>query len=196
MADLNGVLMFGSPDGLVSVVANNMQVATMYLITQQQWQAQNPASLRGFYHEGFYIGFTDTDGFMLDIRGQNPVLTTVSGFSFIAGYNDLVSDTLYLLDTNGNIATWETGLALAYTWKSKPFRLPENFCPAAIRVYADSPVSVTLWADDNKVYQGTISDSLEHRLPSGYIAKQFQIQVTGNGRLDSIAIATSISELT
>ena len=129
-------------------------------------------------------------------RSQPYVLTTLSGFpTFVGGYNDLSTDTLYLIDSTGAIYTWETAAVLSFTWNSKPLRVYPPVCPACGRIYASGAVNLQLWADGISVFSGSIADSSVFRLPGGYRAKQFQIQLTGSNSIDSITIANAVSEL-
>jgi hypothetical protein len=134
---------------------------------------------------------------MFDKREAQAVLTTLDlmTFNFISGYNDLATDTLYLLKTNGTINSWETGTASSLTWKSKPVRAPKPICPAAFRAYANGPFTFKLYADSNLVHTAMVTDTNVVRLPAGYKAKEFQLEVTGTASIDSLAIATSIGEL-
>jgi hypothetical protein len=153
--------------------------------------------MRGYLYEGVYIGFSDTKQFMFDMRNDPAVLTDISGFTVSSGFNDLSVDKLYVLDTSGNISTWESGSNQTYTWKSKITRSPNPICPAALRIFATGNVTFKLYADSNPepIFTTTVSDSNVVRLPSGYRAKEFQIEVSGTGTLQSFAIANSVSEL-
>ena len=197
IVNMGGYVLFASPDGLCSVTANDLQIATQSYLTREQWQAYSPTTMRGFFYEGIYVGFSDTTAFMFDMRESQAVLTTLdlSTFNFIGGYNDLASDMLYLLKTNGTINSWETGAATALTWKSKPLRTPKPICPAALRAYADGSFTLKLYADSALVHTATIADSNVVRLPSGYKAKEFQIELTGTTSIDSVTVANSIGEL-
>lgn len=195
IVNMHGYVMFASPDGLVSAVANDMTVVTKDLLTRDQWQAYSPSTLRGFYYEGIYVGITDTTQFMLDMRGQEPQLITLSGFDVVGGYNDLQNDILYLIASDGTINTWETGANKTFTWKSKPTFMSSPVCPSAMRVYADGSVTATLYADDVQVFSSTITDSKIIRLPGGYRAMKFQIQLSGSARVQSVAFAQAASEL-
>ncbi|MGZ5053373.1 MAG: hypothetical protein ACXWAT_00360 [Methylobacter sp.] len=202
VVNMGGYVMFASPDGLVAVSANDMRVATLDFLTRDQWQAYSPSTMKGFFYEGFYLGFSDTKAFMFDMRGNAPVLTELSGFSFACGYNDLTTDTLYLLDSSHmldstwNIVSWETGSVQSLTWKSKPERLPAPICPAAFRIFAGGAVTFKLWADGDLKVNTTVSSSAVGRLPAGYKAKEFQIELSGTSQIDSVVIGTSVSELT
>lgn len=195
VVSIGGYALAASPDGLISVTANDMSVATQNHLTMKQWQDYSPGTLRGFFFEGIYIGFSATKAFMFDTRQSPAVLVTLSGFSFVAGYNDLGTDTLYLLDTAGNIYAWETGAAQNFIWKSKKLRLNVPICPGAARIYADGAVTFSLWADDTLIFSGSIGNNSAFRLPSGYKGKTFQIQIEGAVKVDSVEIAPTIADL-
>ena len=196
--DMGGYVMAASPDGLIAIQQAQIQMATLDYYTLQQWQAAfPPATLYGFYYEGIYVGFSGSNGFMFDMRKSPAVLTTLSGFPTIVGsYNDLSTDTLYLLDSTGIIWSWETGNPMMFTWKSKPVRVPMPMCPACGRIYASGTVTFQLWADGNPVYSVAVSDSNVFRLPSGYRGREFYVQLSGTNAVDSLSIANSVAELT
>jgi len=196
--DMGGYVMAASPDGLIAIQQAQIQMATLDYYTLQQWQAAfPPATLYGFYYEGIYVGFSGSNGFMFDMRKSPAVLTTLSGFpTIVGGYNDLSTDTLYLLDSTGIIWSWETGNPMMFTWKSKPVRVPMPMCPACGRIYASGTVTFQLWADGNPVYSVAVSDSNVFRLPSGYRGREFYVQLSGTNAVDSLSIANSVAELT
>ena len=195
IVNMGGYVLFASPDGLCSVTANDMAIETQNYLTRDQWQAYSPSTMRGYLYEGVYIGFSDTKQFMFDRRQDPAVLTDISGFTVSSGFNDLSEDKLYVLDNTGHISTWETGSNQTYTWKSKLAREAHAICPAALRLYATGDVVFKLYADGTLVFTTTVTNSNVVRLPSGYRAKEFQIEVSGSGVLQSFAIANSVSEL-
>jgi hypothetical protein len=192
---MGGYVLFASPDGLCSVTANDMAIETQNYLTRDQWQAYSPSTMRGYLYEGVYIGFSDTKQFMFDRRQDPAVLTDISGFTVSSGFNDLSEDQLYVLDNTGHISTWETGSNQTYIWKSKLAREATAVCPAALRLYATGDVIFKLYADGSLVFTTTVTNSSIVRLPGGYRAKEFQIEVSGSGVLQSFAIANSVSEL-
>ena len=198
--DMGGYVLAASPDGLIKIVQSQITNATLDYFTYEQWQDYSPSTLRGFFYEGIYIGFSSTKAFMFDMRKAPYTLTTLAGFStFVAGYNDLSTDILYLLDSTGAIYTWETGALSSFTWKSKPVRVQNPVCPACGRIYANyasGAVGLTLWADGViKFGPTTISSSESFRLPAGYRAREFTVQLTGTSEVDSISMANSVAEL-
>lgn len=196
IVNMGGHVMMASPDGLLAVTANEMAIATQSYMTREQWQAWTPSSMIGLFYEGRYMGFSPTKQFIFDTRQKPYVITELSGFDVVAGYLDPTADMLYVLSSTGQISSWETGSNLAVTWKSKPVRFPEAKCPAAARIFASGATTLQLWADNVSVFTGTVNDSNAFRLPGGYRAKQFQLQLTGSSAIDSVSIAGSIEELT
>ena len=195
IVNMGGYVLFASPDGLCSVTANDMAIETQNYLTRDQWQAYSPSTMRGYLYEGVYIGFSDTKQFMFDRRQDPEVLTDISGFTVSSGFNDVSEDKLYVLDNTGHISTWETGSNQTYTWKSKLNREPTAICPAALRIFATGDVVFKLYADGTLVFTTTVTNSNIVRLPGGYRAKEFQIEVSGSGVLQSFAIANSVMEL-
>jgi hypothetical protein len=197
IVNMGGYVLFASPDGLCSITANDLQIVTQSYLTRDQWQAYSPSTMRGFFYEGIYLGFSDTASIMFDMRENTAILTTLDHtiFDFISGYTDLATDTLYLLKTDGSVNSWETGVDSLLTWKSKPLRIPKSICPSALRAYANGSFRLNLYADGNLEYTGVIMNSDIVRLPSGYRAKEFQVEVSGTAVIDSIAIANTVAEL-
>lgn len=202
IVNMEGTLVFASPDGLVAATANDMKVITGDYLTREQWKAYNPSSMRGFYYEGMYIGFSRSSGttpianaFIFDLRAERPILTTLTGFDIIDGFNDLDSDTLYLLTSNGLICAWEQGNSQTWTWKSKLEYIPIPQCPGALRIYTNGAVTYKLYGDGVQVATGTVSNNSIVRLPANYRAKSFQMELSGASSVQSFAIANAISEL-
>lgn len=197
IVNMGGYILFASPDGLCSVTANDMSIVSQNYVTRDQWQLCSPTTMRGFFYEGIYLGFSDTVSFMFDMRENPAILTTLDhdSFNFISGYTDLSTDILYLLKTDGTINSWETGVAASLTWKSKPIRLPKPICPAALRAYTKGKFTLRLYADEVLVLTTIVTDSGVVRLPSGYRAKEFQLEVSGTEVIESLSIANSIAEL-
>jgi len=196
IVDMGGYIIFASPDGLMTVSANQITNITKDYITKDQWQSYQPNTMRGFYYGGIYLCCSDTFTFMFDTRFEKPIITTITGLSFLCGYNDFEYDALYLLDANANIIKWEADKnALSATWTSKLVRLERPVCPAAVKIFASGDVDFKLFGDGQLISDMTIKKSgTPIRLPSGYRAKEFQIQLSGTSVIDSVEIVTSMSD--
>lgn len=103
---------------------------------------------------------------------------------------------LYQIDVSSNRPRSE------YTWKSKRFQpaVKRNF--EAIKVYFDNPEALTdfgtirLYADDRLVMTRAITSSGSLiRIPSGFKADFWQIEITSRVIISSVQIATASKEL-
>lgn len=67
----------------------------------------------------------------------------------------------------------------------------------AINAAYSDPVGATfrLFANGKEVFSGTIDSNLPFRLPSGYLAKRFYFEVSGQLEVNEVCLATSIQEL-
>lgn len=203
IADMGGVAIYASPDGLVMAGENGVSLVTEGIFTRDQWQALNPSSILGFHYEGRYIFFykkadNSTGGYVLDPRGEAPQLTTL-GFYASAGFNDPVDDALYLVvtDVDGTkVRKFDGGSALTWTWQSKELRLESPINPGAAMIDAEAyPVTFQLYADGALKHTKTVSNGDIFRLPAGYLAKKFQVKLSGAVEVNSVAVVESPSEI-
>jgi hypothetical protein len=125
---------------------------------------------------------------------------------------------------NGFLYLWDsviTDARMVYKWTSKEFHHPKPTNYAALKIYYDAipensqssnsdpwattsvallPIDVTgqlkLYADRVLVWTRNFASAGElMRLPSGYKAEVFQLEVTGRVRVDSVQMGTTVKEL-
>lgn len=89
-----------------------------------------------------------------------------------------------------------------YTWKSKRFQMPNRRNLEAMKIYFDNPEGLTslgtvkVYADDRLVTTRALTRSGDlMRLPSGFKADFWQVEVTTKVIISSIQTATSVKEL-
>ena len=194
VVDMGESTIYASPDGLVLVQGNQVQVVTKAIFTREQWQALNPAEIHAYRYEGKYVGFTDTQGFVFDPASteQAWVFTDVDAN---CGHYSPQEDALYV--ANGSqLQKWATGTELSYTWKSKTFESPKPMNLSAMSVACLGTVTVKVYGDD--VLRATVvcTDDTLSRLPAGYIASEWRIELEGTAHVDYVKLATSVKELT
>ena len=198
----DGVL-YASPDGLVSIGAGGIEIVTSKLLTREQWQAYNPPSIRGFTHDNRYHALYTTTGgqrgvLIFDFSGQGAAMTRSdvnAATAITAGYSDARTDTLYFAQGT-NIVRFNAGSALSYAWRSKRFRLPRPANMACGQVLAASyPVTMKVYADGSLVATKSVESASPFRLPSGYVARDYEIELTGQHEITEASIATSMAEL-
>jgi hypothetical protein len=187
---------WASEDGLCWLGQDGARVITNGVMLREDWQALVPSSIIGKMYEGMYLGsYNDGSGrkgFIIDPSGGGIYFLDVG---YEAMYFDSLKDQLYVLN-GANIGKWDAGTALTYRSRSKPFRqgVPINFA-AAVVVANAYPVTFRLYADGVLKHTQTVADRNPFRLPSGYRAFEFQIELEGSNPVQDAAIATSIEEL-
>lgn len=192
----NGV-MYASPDGLVLLNPGGADVVTKQVLTQAQWQAYNPDTIHAYWHESRYHAFCTVGGvvkmFIFDPTGQTATWceTTLVGY---AAQRVVQDDQLYVLDASGMQALF-AGSNLTYTWRSKIGQLPSPGTMAFGQVIADTyPVTMKVIADGvSETYSATSANPF--RLKSGFLAREWEIEVTGTANVTAVAIAQSAWEL-
>lgn len=192
---VNGIAMYASPDGLVSIGSGSATVLTAPLMTKEQWQSYNPSSIRAWANEGKYIAQSDTGAFVYDPVSQSFI--TLSG-SWDAAFNDLYTDALYLAKGT-DLYQWKgDSAAKSLTWQSKTFLTPIDVLISCARIQSPSPelLTVTFYADGEQVFQLLPGEAtnLAFRLPATRATK-WQVKVEGDTKVERILLATSMQEL-
>lgn len=203
IVEMDGSVLYASPDGLVAVTAAQAQIVSNKHFSRKQWQELNPSSFKAFTHDGRYIAlYTKTDGsrgiLIFDPSGQSPFLTTSSlnaTTAITAAYSDARTDTLYLAQ-GGNIVRYNAGSPLTYTWRSKIFRLaaPNNMSVAAVEALA-YPVTLKVYVDGVLKQTKTVTSAEPFKLKSGFKRKQWQFEISGSTEVRRLRVATSVDEL-
>lgn len=206
IVDMGDSVIYASPDGLVGIKGHGGSLITGSIIDRDWWQANiKPSSIHAYSWEGMYVGFYDNGtvagGFIFNPATGDFVRTDTHA---TAGYSDLETDTLYLA-VGGDIQKWNRGLVRqSFKWKSSKIVLPKPSSMGALQIIGDhdTPTTVEVWADGVKIsnLDGTnsyvsINSDTAVRMPSGYVAREWEVQVTGTSKVDQIIIAETLSDL-
>jgi len=198
-----GVL-YASPDGLVSIGGGGVQLITQTSLSRDQWQAYKPDSFQAYLHNGRWHGFYNTGSqrglLIFDFTGQGALMTVSNLGSggaqpITAGFQDASTDTLYLVQ-GSNIVRFDAGSALTYLWRSKVFRLPQqvNFSVAQVRASA-YPVTLRVYADGALKLTKAVASADHFRLPAGFKALDWYVEIEGTAEINEFFMATSVAEL-
>ena len=143
---------YASPNGIVQVGQNGLDLVTRELFTKDEWAAYKPDTIHAYsFDGGRYMGFYKTGiddlghytgaGFVFDNREGLSAFSDLDFYAY-AGFTIKETGLLYLLlldAANGDANTvyqWEGGTlnALPYKWRSKRFIMPsdDNLAYAAI----------------------------------------------------------------
>jgi len=189
---LEGVV-YASPDGLVLVGPGSASVVTFDYYTKEEWKALSPETMVAFSHDQAYIAFYDngvTRGcIIMDPKVDGIVHAEVEADG---GYVDDLTDTLYLL-IDGEVREWDAGAAMEASWHSKTFSgRPVN--PSMAQVVAESypggadPIELRIYGDGLLRHTQAVTSGDPFRLPGGYLARDWEIDVSSTVEVDEIAI--------
>lgn len=201
IADMGSVAIYASPDGLVAAGENGVSLITDGIFSRDQWQALNPPSIHGYHYEGRYIFFWENGanrgGYIFDGRMDTPLISTLN-YHALAGFNDPRDDALYLVIQEGGVTKvrkFDGGTAQNYIWQSKEIRTEKPINPSCGLIDAESyPIHFTLYADGVEKHTQSVANGNMFRLPAGYLAKEFQIRLSGTGDVNQVMIAESPEE--
>ena len=192
-------VVFASPDGLIMIGPQGYKNLTQSYFTRDQWNALDPSTIMGVFHDNRYIGFYD-DGtnqkcFILDPTDSESGLRYADTHA-VHAYSDAFTDELFLL-IGSNVHTWNSGSNLSYTWRSKLFELTRAQTPTAARITADSYASITfnLYVDGALKHTQSVTNGNAFRMPRGYKGRLFQVEVVATDVITRIEVASSSAGL-
>jgi hypothetical protein len=198
----NGVA-WASNDGLCWYGEGGARVLTAGVMTREDWLAIRPETIIGQMYEGLYFGIYQPvaggprQGFLVSPQGGG-VFFLDEGFD--AAYFDNLQDQLYLLRGTG-ILKWEAGAGvMPARFRGKVVRQtrPTGFACAEV-VATAYPVQFTLWADGVQRLQRAVASREPFRLPAGFLAMDWQVQVDTpedvDGGVQAVLLAQTMQEL-
>lgn len=196
---------WASNDGLCWYGAGGARILTAGLMLREDWLALRPHTIIGQMYEGVYFGSYEPApgearrGFMIDPAGGSGIFFQDEGFD--AAHFDELQDQLYLLRGNA-IMKWEGGSSFSSCRvRSALLRAPRAMNWSVAEVTAKAfPVQVTLWADGVIVFDAAIANRRPFRLPAGFMASEWQVQIelpagTAEPALQSLVLGLSMDEL-
>jgi hypothetical protein len=196
---------WASPNGLCFMGQGGSRIVTEGLLSPEQWQALVPSTIVGARFERYYLGFYNDGalkGFLID--PVNPSGIIFLGQGAMGVFYDPVADRLFLQDTGNVIRRWNhpSGSPLSVTFKTAIHRHAYETNAGYALIVADQPVSVafSLWASllqadgtyvMTSVFTRTVTTGEAFALPSGYLARDFQVQMVTTGPVQGVMLAES-----
>ena len=200
---------FASDNGLVLFGPSGIKVVTEEVIDRDQWLTDyKPLTLRACYTRGQYIALRGADGardgFMMSPVIQSTGLNGVVAASVFTDAKDIGVDLWsgrgWLID-NGALYEWQPagGTNSTLRWRSKEVHIPEPGNMSVSQVFFDeagATVRMRVWADRRLVYdQPVTGNGNEFRLPSGFKATIWQLEIEANTTVHSVHMASTVTEL-
>lgn len=206
IVDLGYTIAYPSVDGLVTIGTNGATIATRQILTRDQWRAMQPETFIAEPYAGLYVASRAIAGGggtraleIFDLTGEAPYQLSTDQ-DVRALHADIETGTLYVIEADNarQVRAWDAGDPETFEWRSGIARTgaPVNFGAALISAKGGAETaSGVIYADGVQV--GTIpSKNLPCRLPSGFLASEWEIELTGTAEVFAVAIASTMEELT
>jgi hypothetical protein len=191
---------WASKDGLCYFGTNGpSRVLTAPFIDTATWQALDPTTIIGAHWRGWYLGFyfdgVNRKGFMVNTLDPQGVIWLDQGAFGV--FEDSISGSVYLLDSSFRIRKWYTGSLLTATFKTGKVRANHETNPARAMVVGTSYTSASLkvYADDVLKHTASPTSREPFWLPSGYVGRDFQLELSGAGPLEAAILAEETVDL-
>lgn len=198
MVDMGGYVVYATHDGLVAVAGQDVKIISADFIDRFTWLRDfAPADIVAFAYEGRYVfsvgsvwwAFDPADGGGFSTLGN----LAVSPGALRQAYYDAKRDVTVLLNTSGVAHDVVSKNGTSFVWKSKVFELPPVSFSRARVLSTDYPVTLRVIADGaTHAYIVLGEDPIPLR--SGALARNWQIQIEGSGRVTAVALAQSPRE--
>ncbi|MBN8294549.1 hypothetical protein JI664_21430 [Rhodobacter sp. NTK016B] len=209
IVDLGYAAAFPSNDGLAVISSSSCEIVTRNLFTREQWLALRPATMRASAFGGRYLFLHDAGavggaaefamkGITVGAEGATDMIRL--DFAAIDIFYDVPTGYLYVLDPDTvTVKVFESydGDAATYRWRSGILstRTLTNF--GAHFIDADpgeEPITLRLYGDGT-LRHTTQTVNTPARLPGGYLARDWEIEIEGERTVYSVTIANTIEEL-
>ena len=203
MVNMGAYAIYASPNGLVMASGGNAQLITEGIITGREWGNYTPSSIHAYEYRGLYVFFWYTDsthkgGFIFNPRAPSEGFISLSSW-FVSGYRDIVTDTLWLIDSNKVLFSFDTDTTnkLTMTFKSKLFTFAQFRRFLAGQVLASSYAGMTLkiYADNTLIHTQTVTNRKGFRLPLLENAEFWQLELSTIDEVREISISETMREL-
>lgn len=191
---------WATSNGLAYVGTNGApRLLTDGVILPDDWKGLNPDTIVGAQYRGRYFGFYDIGG-VLKGFSINPLNPGEGIYFFDTGYSaahyDPLGEKLYVVDGT-NIKQWDGGASnMTATFRSKVFRMPRPLNMAFAEVIADTyPATFKLLADARAPWTRTVTSKKAFNLPAGYLADDYQFEVSTTTDITGVVVAESLDEI-
>ena len=198
VASMGSGVVWASEDGLCWYGVGGPRILTSGIMLREDWQAINPQSIIGKMYEGLYFGSYDDGsgrkGFFLDPSDPQGIYFVDVGYEAL--HFDELRDQLYVL-SGTEVKKWDAAATfMTARFKSKEFYSPKPVNFSTGQVVADAyPVSFKLYADGGLKLTLSVQNSNAFRLPSGFMAQYWTVELESATPVLQAAIATSTTEI-
>jgi len=202
-------VMYPSPNGLILVTPGNVRNVLKGIWREEDWRAMIIGATDVFasvHDENYYLtvltGSTSTT-YIFDPSETPLQIVSLSSFNYTGSAVDRDQDQLFFLGQSSGPRVYEfdpdTGSAQNAVWKSRTYVMPMPINMGAAQVFFEptDPGSTVIkfYADGNLKLTKTVTDQEPFRLPAGFIAREWMLEVTTSRQVQEIYVTETIAEL-
>lgn len=219
VTDLQGVI-YSSQNGLVKTNYFQSSIVTLDTMSKDTWlTSYHGKTIIGARHRAQYIAIHSEGGFIFDVTDNKTGFVLLNSLdNATAIWNDEFEGNTYVM-IDSNIYLWDSEATehQTYQWRSKQFYAPAPISLGAVHVTSSRRVDDLPETSDPsgllpdgvrarfRIYSGPdftliMERDIEKptdifRLPSGFRAFDWQIELIGRVRIDSVELASTMREL-
>lgn len=190
---------YAARDGIAAISSSGAhQLVTRSLFDIEDWRNMAPGSIVALSYFGAYVFFYEdhtgstatTRAMWLQVQDSPPLAQLdLSGVGSFREYFLGSDHQIYQFDAN-------PASSMSGKWRSKVFTSAAPINLGAVQVDADfGSVTINLYADGVQRASIAVASGKAVRLPAGYKARDFEIEIVANCAVRSVILASSISEL-
>lgn len=210
MADLGGVLLYASNDGIVAVEGNQAVLTySEQYFTRDVWRnlySGGFSTMRFMVWDGRLVVYSSTAAFtpfMIRLDEAKGAMTELPALIANCDFVSPLSDQSYFI-TGNQLYQFAGGTDLQAIWMGPEmeFRVPSNFGMAQALV--EGAWSIEFWALEKvggvdqirlKFTKAVTTGITDFRLPSGFLSDRWQVKITGTGRFRELRVGNTANEL-
>lgn len=204
IVSMAGGVAFASPDGLVFVSDAGIKLATVGVMTEREWRALNPATIRATswnsIYVASYVGTAGVGAFMFDPQAPDVGIIWLDLPRASALFTHVETDKMYMVDQAGTkIVEWDANALTTFApfrWRSRPHDVPAPIPINVVQVKADAyPIIVRVFADGVEQSETEVSGIRPVRVAGGRLGRSYAFEIEGAGRTYEMLAATTMVEL-
>ena len=197
---------YPSPNGLVLVTPAGVKNILQNVWVEKDWRALFAAgeAFAEVHDNKYYLFFTGGDGIVFDPTSDTLEIShiTMASYGLYGVAVDRDEDRLYLLRYSGGskVGEWnpDAGTTFIETrWLSRTFVMPYAVNMGAYQCFysGSGTIEIDFYADGVLKHTATVTDQEPDRLPSGFLAREWEIEIRSTVEIQGVYVAETIGEL-
>lgn len=198
MVDMGDYVIYASPNGLVGIGSDGVNLMTKNLVSREEWQKINPSSIKAYRDREKYLAFyTDTEGndgcFLFSIEaGFEYVAETATAAFYVSEH-----DSMYIHSGDSLLSKWDEGAGKEITWRSGIFEVQPGTSFSCGKIIADNyPVTLNVIADGVQRASIQVNSMQMFRLPNiSHFVREWEAEIVSDHEIFSLQVAGIPQEL-